>query len=247
MARGVDRRAIFLDDQDRRVFLKALNRTISQTHTTLIAYCLMGNHFHLAIKIGDVPLYRVMQRILAPYATTFNHRYDRAGHLFEARHNAKLCLTDAYLTGLIRYIHMNPVRAGLVTHPEMWPWSSYHDHKRRGLDPLLASEPDYPEFKPWPEEEAGPLLVRTAGSEQPSLLALTEAVAQERLVVPADMRSRSRRRELMPAKRLFIHRAIQAGYRLGIIADWMNVSPRAVSSLIAHETTETSGQAPLPF
>ncbi len=244
MARGVDRRTIFIDDQDRHAFLSTLHRTIRQTHSTLIAYCLMGNHFHLAIRVGEVSLSPVMQRILSPYATTFNHRHDRKGHLFETRHNAKLCVTDSYLIGLIRYIHMNPVRAGLVTHPEMWPWSSYHDHKRRGLDPLLEAEPAVPDFKPWPKE-AAPLLIRPERLAQPSLLDLTEAVAGERMVLSSDIRSRSRQRRLMPAKRLLIHRAIQAGYRLGAIADWINVSPRAVSSLIAHETAETSGQTPI--
>lgn len=95
-----------------------------ETNTVILAYCLMPNHFHLAVKVSTVPLGRVMLRILTSYVNTFNNRHERTGHLFEARHKAKICLTDRYLLGLIRYIQMNPVRAKLVKNAEDWPWSS---------------------------------------------------------------------------------------------------------------------------
>ncbi|MCR4295507.1 MAG: transposase, partial [Elusimicrobia bacterium] len=120
MAKGVDGRAIYTDDADRIGFLKSLNRIVNESGASVLAYCLMGNHFHLAIKVGAVPLSSVLQRILTSHALTFNIRHDRTGHLFQARYRSNLCLTDAYLTALIRYIHMNPVRAGLVSRPEDW-------------------------------------------------------------------------------------------------------------------------------
>src|SRR6185503_15252840 len=98
----------------------------SEMSCTILAYCLMGNHFHLAMRVGNIPLSRIMHRMLTTYAMAFNFRHDRTGHLFQARYKAILCLDDAYLLGLVRYIHLNPVRAGLVPKPENWPWSSHH-------------------------------------------------------------------------------------------------------------------------
>ncbi len=102
--------------------------------TTIYAYCLMPNHFHLALKVSAVPLGSLMQRILTGYSITFNHRHDRTGHLFQARYKSIPCLEDRYLLSLINYIQMNPVRAGLVKSAADWSWSSRSPVELPNLD-----------------------------------------------------------------------------------------------------------------
>lgn len=244
MARGVDRRDIYMDAQDRISFLESLNRIKAQTNTTVIAYCLMGNHFHLAIRVDQTPLSDLMQRILTNHAITFNQRHTRTGHLFEARHRANLCLTDAYLISLIRYIHMNPVRAGLVDHPEKWPWSSYQEHQARGQDPMVSSEQDLPNFDPWPKPMSLPSLIRPEPITPMSLGALTELISEESGAEPAELRSRSKRRQNVAAKRLFVRRAIKLGYRPADAARWLNISACAITRLLATESKECKGLTP---
>ena len=137
MARGVDGREVFVDDLDRRDFLGTILGLKSQTNCSIIAYCLMGNHFHLAIKVGTTPLSHIMHRLLTAYVIGFNARHAREGHLFQARYKSVLCLDDSYLIALVRYIHMNPVRAGLTVGPEDWPWSSHRYYAERTGSPLV--------------------------------------------------------------------------------------------------------------
>lgn len=141
MARGVERRPIFADDHDRRRFLDLMCRHERELGAKIIAYCLMGNHFHLAIRVAASTLGTFMQRLNGDYAGGFNHRHDRVGHLFESRYKDKLCLDDRYLLTLIHYIHMNPVRAGMVSHPGDWPWSSFK--------PTDGPFPNLDGFVPW--------------------------------------------------------------------------------------------------
>ncbi|MEK7384422.1 MAG: transposase, partial [Elusimicrobiota bacterium] len=136
MARGVDGRETFVDHRDRQLFLATLVKLKQENSFTLFAYCLMGNHFHLAIKIGAIPLSRILQRLLTRYASAFNARHGRTGHLFQARYKAVLCLNESYLVRLIDYIHDNPVRSGSVIKAEDWEWSSsgaYSKNCRTGL------------------------------------------------------------------------------------------------------------------
>lgn len=153
MARGVERRPIFIDDHDRRIFLDQMRRYERELGAKIIAYCLMGNHFHLAIKVAAATLGAFMQRLTGGYAGGLNHRHDRVGHLFESRYKDKLCLDDRYLQALVHYIHMNPVRAGLVAAPGDWPWSSFK--------PTDGPFPDLDSFEPWDREEPVIDMIRT--------------------------------------------------------------------------------------
>ena len=89
------------------------------------AFCLMTTHTHLAIQVGDIPLARIMQNVGFRYTQFINHKYQRTGHLFQGRYKALLIDADSYLLELIRYIHLNPVRAAMVRSPEEYPWSSH--------------------------------------------------------------------------------------------------------------------------
>ena len=113
--RGIERRKIFWDDADRDDFLERLGDLLKQTRTPCYAWAMIPNHAHLLVRTGLVSLATVMRRLLTGYAVRFNRRHRRHGHLFQNRYKSFLCQEDPYLLELVRYIHLNPVRAGLVT------------------------------------------------------------------------------------------------------------------------------------
>ena len=112
--RGIERKAIFEDDGDYQNFLKRLGKILIETSTSCYAWALMTNHVHLLLRTGMVPISTVMRRLLTGYAQQFNRRYRRHGHLFQNRYKSFLCEEDPYLLELVRYIHLNPLRAGIV-------------------------------------------------------------------------------------------------------------------------------------
>lgn len=114
MCRGIERRKIFLEDQDRGNFVERLGRVLKETSTNCLAWCLMPNHFHLLLRTGKSPIAGVMRRVLTGYAVTFNRRHNRSGHLFQNRYKSILCQEEPYLLVLVRYIHLNPLRGGRV-------------------------------------------------------------------------------------------------------------------------------------
>ncbi|MFC1495321.1 transposase [Thermodesulfobacteriota bacterium] len=114
MIRGIEHKKIFRDNNDRDDFLTRLGKIFSETTTTCYAWALMSNHVHLLIRTGSAPISHVMRRLLTGYAVNFNHRYKRHGKLFQNRYKSILCQEDPYLLELVRYIHLNPLRAGLV-------------------------------------------------------------------------------------------------------------------------------------
>ncbi len=227
MARGVDGRSIYMDDADRSAFLTAMNRVISESGATLLAYCLMGNHFHLAIKVGRTPLPILMQRLLTGYVITFNHRHERTGHLFQARYESKLCLTDAYLAALIRYIHLNPVRAGLVLKPEDWVWSSCRSHRDAGLVPGEIP----PLFDPWsdPSDQPPPTLIRAPVEETLELSHYAERISTRTAISVHELRSGTKRADVVAARKSFVSEAVSGGHRMGSIARWLGLTPSALT------------------
>lgn len=114
VVRGIERRAIFTDDKDREDFLERLSGLLQETATPCYAWALMTNHVHLLLRTGTVPIATIMRRLLTGYAVRFNRRHGRYGHLFQNRYKSILCEEDGYLSQLVAYIHLNPVRAGIV-------------------------------------------------------------------------------------------------------------------------------------
>jgi len=114
MIRGIERRNIFRDDTDREEFLVRLARLVPETQTACYAWALMPNHVHLLLRTGAAPLPTLMRRLLTGYAVRFNHRHHRHGLLFQNRYKSVVCQEDRYFTELVRYIHLNPLRAGIV-------------------------------------------------------------------------------------------------------------------------------------
>lgn len=123
--RGNAREPIFFREKDRdrlnQLFAKGLQRYQCRLH----AFCWMTNHLHAAIQVSDQPLSGLMCWVGSQYARYINRSRNRTGHLFERRHGAELVSDDGYLLSLVRYIHLNPVKAGLVTDPAKYPWSSH--------------------------------------------------------------------------------------------------------------------------
>lgn len=116
ICRGIERSKIFKTKQDYTCFLSRLAALVRETNTACYAWALIPNHFHLLLATGEVPIATFMRRLLTGYAVSFNHRYRRHGHVFQNRYKSILCQEDAYLLELVRYIHLNPLRARLVTH-----------------------------------------------------------------------------------------------------------------------------------
>ena len=114
MVRGIEKGTIFRNDSDRNQFLERLENILQDTKTPCYAWALIPNHFHLLLRTGNVPISTVMRRLLTGYALWFNRTHRRHGHLFQNRFKSILCQEDAYLLELVRYIHLNPIRAKLV-------------------------------------------------------------------------------------------------------------------------------------
>lgn len=130
IARGNGGQTIFEDELDYGTFLNHLAIVKDQRPFRLYAYCLMPNHIHLLIQMAETPIWKVMQRVMLRYAQSHNKRRNRKGHVFQARYKPILCSEEGYLLTLLRYIHLNPVRAFLCKHPNDWPWSSHRVYMR---------------------------------------------------------------------------------------------------------------------
>lgn len=125
MSRGNRKKNIFEDVEDYVRFLDMVQDAQEMYGFTVHAICLMTNHFHIEIETSEVALSRIMQRIKSLYAEDFNYRHHYSGHLFEGRYNACLILNDRYFLEVSRYIHLNPVKAGMVREPAAYEYSSY--------------------------------------------------------------------------------------------------------------------------
>jgi putative transposase len=115
MIRGIERRKIFRDNKDRDGFLERLSTVLVETNTPCYAWALLNNHAHFLFRSGPSGISNVMRRLLTGYAVTFNRKYKRHGQLFQNRYKSIICQEDAYLRELVRYIHLNPLRAKLVS------------------------------------------------------------------------------------------------------------------------------------
>lgn len=128
-SRGVAKQPIFLDEQDYQQFLRRLQllKTKKLFDHEIYAYVLMPNHFHLLLQTKKTPLAKIMSSLLTSYSMYFNRKYQRVGPLFQNRFKSKLCDRDSYFLGASRYIHLNPIEAGIATSFDEYPWSSYQE------------------------------------------------------------------------------------------------------------------------
>ncbi|MBN1626893.1 MAG: transposase [Deltaproteobacteria bacterium] len=113
--RGIEHRKIFRDDKDKDNFIERLETLLPKAHIKCYAWAFLSNHAHFLLRTGDISLSTLMQRLLTGYVVTFNKRHNRHGQLFQNRYKSIICQEDAYLKELVRYIHLNPLRAKIVS------------------------------------------------------------------------------------------------------------------------------------
>ena len=140
ITRGNQRQKIFRNEEDYRQYLEILAKYKNLCKHRLYAYVLMNNHVHLLIETRQTPLSKILQGINQSYTVWFNKRYKTVGHLFQGRYKAILCDRDKYLLSLVKYIHLNPVRARLVKTPEQYAWSSHRAYIKAAGESIVDEE-----------------------------------------------------------------------------------------------------------
>ncbi len=138
-ARGNNRDPIFFDERDYRRFLTKLEEYRRELPFVLYAYCLLPNHFHILLKVKKYTLTTIMQKLMTSYTMYINKKHDRVGHVFQGRYQSIIVEKETYLLQVLRYIHLNPVKAGFVDLPHLYPWSSYSYY--------LSNQPTHPRLK----------------------------------------------------------------------------------------------------
>lgn len=221
--RGNDQRLIYRDEEDYGRFLHKLATLAEEFGVELIAYCLMPNHYHMILRTGAIPLSRFMHRLLTSYAVSFNQRWGTVGHPFQGRFKNRLCRDDNDLRGLVRYVHMNPVKANLVADVDDWMWSSHRVCV--GLSGLPGStsriaslfEDDIEAYREF-------LRQQPVAAETPSLLELAKEAG---LVQPFVQTP-----EAVATRRQFAGLAVSAGFRRSDVARYLGQTRGAVSRLL---------------
>lgn len=259
MARGNGGQDIVTRSGDWRRLLEVVARVKKTSDFKLYAYCLMTNHFHVLVGVAGDPLSHFMHRIQTTWAKRFNIARKRRGHVFQDRFKSKPCGDDTdYCRWLLRYIHVNPVNAGMVPRPEDWEWSSYRQflgyaegiadtawplslfgEDRSSFSEFVLQgigEPDRPFQLEDSRTVQSPAAEGLAQPAEPAPLAalLREAAAAARVSIDALVR-RGRSRSVTSARRRLAARAVSAGYRATEIARLLCVSPSAVSQMIRAE------------
>lgn len=128
MLRGINRQTIFEDDEDRTRLLDTIKKYKEISRIKIFGFCLMDNHVHLLIKETEEPISNAIQRISASYVYWYNSKYERCGHLFQDRFKSENVETEGSFLRVLRYIHQNPVKAGLAKHAFDNKWTSIHEY-----------------------------------------------------------------------------------------------------------------------
>ena len=137
IVRGNHRQKTFLNESDYQAYLERLGRYRKRLAVTVYAYCLMPNHVHLLVETGSQPLSRFMQGLQQSYTQYFNRKHHKVGHLFQGRYKAIVCDKDEYLLGLVRYIHLNPIRANMVQKLDAYPYSGHRHYVEGRVSEVL--------------------------------------------------------------------------------------------------------------
>ena len=140
MLRGNGGQAIFFCNEDRYRLYLLVQEGVIRFGYRVHGFCWMTNHLHMAVQVGDIPLSRCIQNLPFRYTRWINRRQKRVGHLFQGRYQAVLIDRDSYLLELVRYIHLNPVRAGMVDGPRDYPWSGHKAYLGEEAIPWLTTE-----------------------------------------------------------------------------------------------------------
>ena len=131
MLRGINQQTIYEDDEDNEKMLQTLMKVKTVSKCKIFAYCLMQNHCHIVLKVEDEGLDQIFKRLGSRYVYWYNIKYSRIGHLFQDRYKSEVVESDKYLLAVIRYVHQNPLKAGIVKELSDYPWSSYNEYLRK--------------------------------------------------------------------------------------------------------------------
>ncbi len=126
--RGVNKQLIFEDDEDYRAIIRTLRKYKDKCDYKIYAYCIMSNHIHLLISPGKMPLSRIFQHLIPSFVTWYNIKYERIGHLFQARFKSEPINDESHFLTVIRYIHQNPIKAAICCKPEDYRYSSFRNY-----------------------------------------------------------------------------------------------------------------------
>ena len=261
MQRGNNRENIFQSDKDKNFFMIQLGESKLKFGFQLYGYALLDNHYHLLLKTNEIPLSKIMQRQNSLYSRYFNRVHERTGHLFGLRYKAALVQDESYLFAVLRYIHWNPVKAGLSDKAAGYRWSSdsHYRHNRSDLVDIdfiyesISSDRQFAineylrliqddEVKSYDKMHAigdGAFLqsvrqaegVSGSGLEKVNLDDLLQTVAGNRETYN-EIKSGSRKRDLVRLKSEYIKKAHEEGYNYREIADSINISKAAISKLL---------------
>jgi len=141
--RGINQQDVFYDADDFQRFLEIIADKKTEQEFFLYAYCLMNNHVHLLIRENTDSISRIMSRLGTSYAWWYNRKYERSGYVFQGRYGSECVETDVYLFTAMRYIHNNPVKAGISDRPEAYPWSSIHAYYEDKEYPVGLTETSF--------------------------------------------------------------------------------------------------------
>jgi len=128
MLRGINRQVLFEDEEDKEKLLDTIKQYKQKKEYKILGYCLMDNHVHILIKEGNEPIANTMKRIGVSYVYWYNRKNKRSGHLFQDRYKSEVVESDEYILSVLRYIHQNPITAGLEQEISRYKWSSYNEY-----------------------------------------------------------------------------------------------------------------------
>jgi len=254
--RGIERKAIFKDGHDYRSFLDRMGALLTESSTACFAWALMPNHVHLLLRTGLTSISTVMRRLLTGHAVAFNKRHKRYGHLFQNRYKSFLCEEDAYLLELVRHIHLNPLRAGIVSdlkgrRPDLvggglvrsiGGWSALKDlretNRRIISDERILGSSEFAESVLKSANEAYER--RTAAvAKGLSIEQVIKAVAMGLELDPESIEQKGRKRSIALARAIVCTLAVDRLMMTGAdIARRLHLTPSGVSRLVARGRRE---------
>jgi putative transposase len=209
MVRGINRQVIFKDANDIDRYLQTLQKLRNTSEFAIYAYCFMRNHVHLLLREGLEPVSQTMRKLGSSYVYWYNHKYERVGYLFQDRFKSEAVEDNTYFLTVLRYIHQNPLKAGLCSNIQEYKWSSYHDYlnldgftdtdfalkiynldKKKAVEHFIAFHSrenddcclDMETTQPLTDREAADLIIKICKISEPEDLKETEKPTRERML-----------------------------------------------------------------
>lgn len=233
IARGNHQQEIFHDEGYYLHYLSLLEKNAVKHAVTIHAYALMTNHVHLLVQVGEQPLGDFMQGVQQGYTQYVNTRNQQTGHLFQGRYDAILVDRDEYLLALVRYIHLNPVTAGMVKDPDDYRWSS-HRHYYRGNGEGAVETGFIKGMMEGCGTEIGEYqLLSRNHRHHKGLNALMAGVARFAQLTPEEIQGVSKERGISDARWLFTYLAVKEGCSASAVAEYLGRTRSAISMAIA--------------